>query len=79
LTLDLLTSPLLGRAGFKHEIIDKAPLTINDDVVGELYYPDCPAETDKQQDLLQYAGQLAVGQPPTLAYQKEKKFYNWCV
>lgn len=33
LPLEFFNPPLLGRAGFKHEIIDKTPMTINDDVV----------------------------------------------
>lgn len=33
LTLDFFKPALLGRASFKHDIINKAPLTVNDDVV----------------------------------------------
>lgn len=34
LPLDLFDPPLLGRAGFQQNIINKDPLVVNDDVVG---------------------------------------------
>ncbi|KAF2653676.1 hypothetical protein K491DRAFT_602425 [Lophiostoma macrostomum CBS 122681] len=33
LPLDFFNPPLLGRAGFEQKIIDKSPLTVNDDVI----------------------------------------------
>lgn len=33
LPLDFFEPPLLGRTGFNQQIIDKAPLIVNDDVV----------------------------------------------